>query len=442
MSKKTMTAMIIVMGLLFLAAPACCAICGFVLPPKYEGSFLGALKDKCKRLEQEKGKRIVLVGGSGVAFGYDSQMLAEAFPAYKIVNFGMYAGLGSKVMLDLSEEDVREGDIVILSPEQDAQTLSKYFNAEAMWQAADGDFSILRHLKRENLGQMAGSFWHFAQEKLRYFKDGTTPVQEGVYSRSAFDAYGDIRSQLCASNQMPLGYDANTLVYFTQEVLDDAFVRYMNSYAKKLSRRGVTVWYRLCPVNALAVRSRENAQAEPVSEASAYYELLCGQLTFPVIGNPVNSIMEPEWFYDTNFHLNASGKMVNTVQLIRDIKAMLKDSSSTKPALVCMPAMDFVGDDSGSLLEAGKYRGDTQAETITVGKEVRQIEDYAFDGCIRLKAVILEQTDPSACLVGQHLLDGTDAVIYVPDEALSSYRLNYFWFVYSDKIKALSTLKK
>ena len=49
------------------------------------------------------------------------------------------------------------------------------------------------------------------------------------------------------------------------------------------------------------------------------------KLDFPVIGNPENSLMEAEWFFDTNFHLNQPGKEVNTVQLIRDMKAMLGD---------------------------------------------------------------------------------------------------------------------
>ncbi len=438
MRKKQMAVIALFTGLLFATMPLVWLVCGFLLPARYESSFLGELKVKCARLEQEQGKRIVLVGGSGVAFGYDSQMLADAFLEYGIVNFGMYAGLGSKVMLDLSEHKVREGDIVILSPEQHPQTLSTYFNAEAMWQSADGDFSMLSDIKRENWGQMAGCFVHFAQEKLRYVRSGTAPAPKGVYSRSAFDAFGDIRSDLCSRNRMPLGYDANTPVYYTEEVLEDAFVHYMNAYAKKLRKKGVTVWYRLCPVNALAVQGR----VDPGAEAAAFYERLSEKLDFPVIGNPADSVMEPEWFYDTNFHLNACGKIVNTTQLIRDIKAMLGDSSHTKPALVSRPAMAFAGDGRSRMLEADRYRGNSKMEMVTVGEEIRQIQDYAFDGCTNLRAIVMEQEDPSACLVGQHLLDGTDAMIYVPDAALSSYRLNYFWFVYSDRIKGLSALKK
>ena len=62
-----------------------------------------------------------------------------------------------------------------------------------------------------------------------------------------------------------------------------------------------------------------------MDDLAAYDVFLRQKLDFPVIGNPENSLMEAEWFFDTNFHLNRPGKEVNTVQLIRDMKAMLGD---------------------------------------------------------------------------------------------------------------------
>ena len=39
----------------------------------------------------------------------------------------MYAGLGTKAVMDLSENYIHEGDIVILSPEQSEQTIFRLF---------------------------------------------------------------------------------------------------------------------------------------------------------------------------------------------------------------------------------------------------------------------------------------------------------------------------
>lgn len=50
-----------------------------------------------------------------MAFDCDSALMDDFFPSYEIVNFGMYAGLGTKAVMDLSENYIHEGDIVILS---------------------------------------------------------------------------------------------------------------------------------------------------------------------------------------------------------------------------------------------------------------------------------------------------------------------------------------
>ena len=100
-------------------------------PAQYDETFLGALRDKCALLAQDgECPRIIIAGGSGAAFGQDSELLESFVPGYDVVNFGMYAGLGTAVMLDLAWPDLREGDILIFSPEQSAQTLSLYFNAK------------------------------------------------------------------------------------------------------------------------------------------------------------------------------------------------------------------------------------------------------------------------------------------------------------------------
>lgn len=80
---------------------------GFVLPAQYGDTFLGELKHKVSLLEDTPGPRIVLVGGSGVASGVDSALVERELPGYSVVNFGMYAALGTTVMLDLSQPLIR-----------------------------------------------------------------------------------------------------------------------------------------------------------------------------------------------------------------------------------------------------------------------------------------------------------------------------------------------
>lgn len=427
MDKRTVRRIVATALAVILAEQVFFLICGFGLPVQFGDTFMGELKSKYERLKETSGKRIVLVGGSGVAFDCDSALMDDFFPSYEIVNFGMYAGLGTKAVMDLSENYIHEGDIVILSPEQSEQTFSNYFNGEYMWQADDGAFGMLRDLKSENFEAMLGNFPRFALEKLNYVMKGQKPQTDSIYQKKSFNTYGDIELDTCRENILPNGYDVNQKVRFTEDVVQPEFMDYMNDWAKRLEKKGAVVWYRYCPVNKLSV--------EDMDDLAAYDVFLRQKLDFPVIGNPENSLMEAEWFFDTNFHLNQPGKEVNTVQLIRDMKAMLGDDRAVTVELPEKPHRTW-GDVSAetriwTAKDSETYQGE---ETIVIPENVTQIEDYAFSNCAGLKQIVLEQKDPSKCIVGQHLLDGTGAEILVPQMSVDSYKRNYFWSVYAGRI--------
>lgn len=427
MDKRTVRRIVATALAVILAEQVFFLICGFGLPVQFGDTFMGELKSKYERLKETSGKRIVFVGGSGVAFDCDSALMDDFFPSYEIVNFGMYAGLGTKAVMDLSENYIHEGDIVILSPEQGEQTFSDYFNGEYMWQAADGAFGMLRDLKSENFEAMLGNFPRFALEKLNYVMKGQKPQTDSIYQKKSFNTYGDIELDTCRENILPNGYDVNQKVRFTEDVVQPEFMDYMNDWAKRLEKKGAVVWYRYCPVNKLSV--------EDMDDLAAYDVFLRQKLDFPVIGNPENSLMEAEWFFDTNFHLNQPGKEVNTVQLIRDMKAMLGDDRAVTVELPEKPHRTW-GDVSAetriwTAKDSETYQGE---ETIVIPENVTQIEDYAFSNCAGLKQIVLEQKDPSKCIVGQHLLDGTGAEILVPQMSVDSYKRNYFWSVYAGRI--------
>ncbi len=82
-------------------------------------------------------------------------------------------------------------------------------------------------------------------------------------------------------------------------------------------------------MNALAVANED--------QLNAYAAHLQQVITAPLAGDPRACVMESGWFYDTNFHLNTAGRTVFTRQLIRDIKAMLGDTTATEIALPAMP---------------------------------------------------------------------------------------------------------
>ena len=129
---------------------------GFFTPSQFDKTFLGELSEKVDRLYSTQGEKIVVIGGSSVPFGVNSALMEEAL-GRPVINFGLYATLGTKLMLDLSLGALGKGDVVVIAPETDAQTYSLFFDPEAAWQAADSDFSLLLKMSSADFPSMSGS---------------------------------------------------------------------------------------------------------------------------------------------------------------------------------------------------------------------------------------------------------------------------------------------
>lgn len=428
------------------------------------------MKYKMSRLEETDGKRIIVIGGSSVAFGQDSELMESYLDGYSVVNFGLYGDLGTKLMLDLAEDNIRKDDIVIVSPEIDKQTLSLFFSGNTFWQAADGNFSMLSYVKHDNLGSIIGNFPLFAAKKAFYFRNGS-PDPTDIYCRDSFNDHGDIKSGLRAYNAMNNGFDANHLVAFSPSIVSDDFIDYLNAFATKVQRSGASVYYRMCPVNSRAVTGEHTIDD--------FYDYLDEKLSFDILGNPNNSIIDWKYFYDSNFHLNDSGVILNTRNLIRDVKIILADTSPTDIVVSdapIPPISDFIGDNSDAemftytlehdsyiingLSDEGKLRdklilpthynglpvtdytksafdGASKLTELTLQENISTIYDRSFEECINLTKLILLHTAPNHCIVGNDLFGTAKFNVYVPSDLLHNYRVNYFWAQYGDRILAL-----
>ena len=161
---------IVILSLIIVLTPVILpAVLIFRLPDQYAHTFHGELDEKFDRLNSIDEPKIVVVGGSSVAFGLDSKKLEE-YTGMPTVNFGLYAALGTKLMLDLSLSGIGEGDIVVVSPEMDPETLSLYFSSGATLMAIDGDHSIIKHIKRSDKLKMLGAAWDFLLDKWSLYK--------------------------------------------------------------------------------------------------------------------------------------------------------------------------------------------------------------------------------------------------------------------------------
>ena len=456
------------MSVVLLAYPLTIGINAFILPSVYGDTFLGEMKEKIKLLKETDGKRIILIGGSSVPFGVKSSLIEENIANYKVINFGMYASLGSNVMLDFAKARINQDDIVIFMPEQNVQTLSMYYNGKALWQALDGDFSSFWLLNHDTRQRMYGDLYSFSQEKFKFTFQNKLDLGDTIYQKSSFEKHGDIKEGLANYNIMYDQVDPTMNITF-DENFDENFLSYVNDFASYVRTKGAHMYYRFAPMNQKAI--------EDESTLDHYYEVLQDKLELDILGNPHDAILDSEWFYDTNFHLNDAGRIMNTKQLIKDIKLTLDDTSRTEiedPEKPVIPEDENTKDGDNSDVDCFTYEekedyyiitsllnekadivvpyryngkkviafsadvfaSHKRIKTIRIQDNIRYLYDYSFNGCSALERIYLDNLNPSSINVSGNLLDGCNADIYVPKEAYSKYVQSYvFGAYYSDRIK-------
>ena len=451
--------------ILLLTIPAGLIAIFLGTPDAYADTYYGVLTPMYQRLKEADGKRIILVGGSAMAFGLNVSFLEAELEGYAVCPFGLYGTLGTKAMLELTKSQLRKGDIVILSPEISELPLSLFFSSRELWKAAESDLSIV--LDCGDPGAMLGSFPEYVADRFRYARDGR-PHLEGVYAAASFD-------QNCQMiyprehNVLPDLYDPNEPVTFDPDLLQPDFLDYLNDYYQYCSSIGAALYYNFCPVNRMAVSG--NADIE------GFYRKLLTELDFPILGDPQNYLMDGEWFYDSNFHLNTAGSLVYTAQLTEDVKSAVGDSSSTPFELPDKPIAPMTRADGNNrdadcftyevrengihltgrtpegmereeLILPSSYdgipvvsfspelfAGDVYLRQITIPATVRTIYDGSFFGCGNLQRILLEAATPN-CTVGTGLLNGCqNARIITPGkDSYLSYIVNYYWAQYASRM--------
>jgi len=79
-----------------------------------KSDFMAAIIDKHALLENTHPPRILLCGGSNLAFGIDSKRIQDTF-GLPVINLGLHAGLGVEFMINEIKLSTKPTDIVIFS---------------------------------------------------------------------------------------------------------------------------------------------------------------------------------------------------------------------------------------------------------------------------------------------------------------------------------------
>ncbi|MBU6399756.1 MAG: hypothetical protein KGS61_05510 [Verrucomicrobia bacterium] len=292
-----------------------------------ESNYLAATLDKHNRLEHTRPPRILLIGGSNLAFGIESDLLAQGL-SRPVVNMGLIAGAGIPFMLNEVAGQVHRGDLVVCSFEYDL--------------FAGGDYDLnLRQL----LELRPRSFWFLPLSKWKRFltdygmqilggdlrrmvlpdriASGSVLTDFG-YQRQGFDADGSYIGHYGSPANLAMVPANSPLLAKSPIPPMTPFVREkIARFAQLCHQRGARCLF-TCPPQPPVLL----APILPVVRAN-----LAELATIPhvrVLDQPTDETYPLTEFYDTRYHLTRVGILQRTRKLIAELRPLVSASEHGK----------------------------------------------------------------------------------------------------------------
>lgn len=299
--KYTLTfVLLVVAGLIAIA----------VVVPYNKNGFLRMYAIKMQRVSApDRQPSIVLLGGSNVAFGYDSEVI-ERTTGKPTINAGLQMGLGLKYMIDDCFPRLKRGDILVFSPEY-----IHFFDDHAYGEAplTDvlflNDFSSASMLNWKQWRTVINNFPNLLHEKLKYAAINASGLpSDPVYKLSGFNKYGDVVAHWTLNDKQ---YSAKLKPQSLGTVNSEIF-EYMKVRLDELRNRGVTVVVYPAVISSTAF---ENSRADILTTDSIFK-----QIGYPN-ACPLSEVVYPDSsFYDTSHHLKHYGAIRHSEHLAKIIR--------------------------------------------------------------------------------------------------------------------------
>jgi len=286
-------------------------------PDERRRSYLAGWRLKHEQLVGRGYDRIILAGGSNVAFGVDSSQVHKVTQR-ETINLGLLGGIGLGAMLNEVEEGARAGDLVLLIPEyehfygnimygdRDAANLVRYDMSSLRYFSSWGQWKSLV----ENAHALARDTTLGLMDKARAKMRGGQEARAvpTIYRSDAFNEYGDVVAHL---NQAPrpdrvAATSTRMEGEFNQQALD-AIAR----CARRLAARGAGFLVFYPPVAARYWAVNSDLVRQVAARMPEQWTLT----------TPEEWVFDDRLFYDTAYHLNRVGRELRTKKLVHRLPA-------------------------------------------------------------------------------------------------------------------------
>lgn len=285
--------------------------CWITLCPRdvFQESYQSVIQDKYENLINEQNPKIILVGGSNLAFGIDEKLLSEK-TGYPVVNMGLHAGFGGLFNSEIAKANIQEGDIVLLGYEYGWHGPG-YFDTlgvDLIMSGIDSKIEMYRYIPLDKWPEIIGYLPEFCKKKAQYVPS------EGTYSRSSFDenAHMILQREFIFTYYEAQVETYGRLTLENVQIAEDSKA-YLQEFKEYVTGKGAKVYFIAPPLYEKANNTEDAVFNELV-------ELTEKEVGIDYISNPLDYMYTEEYIFDTIYHCNSEGAIKRTEQLIKDLE--------------------------------------------------------------------------------------------------------------------------
>lgn len=286
------------------------------IPP--QNTYLLGAKIKHTRLDTVSSPRIILIGGSNLAFGIESKTIQDSL-GINIINMGLHGGYGTEYICNEIIYRLRKNDIVVFNFEyllhdgnteikHETQQLypeSRFFEEINLWRKVKNEYDYIISICTKNLIKIQ----QVIRKQIPNQDINTNPEDTNlVFRYSGFNQYGDLISHLNKPS-VELQYD----IYQPDGVDYDKYISVFNDFAKKYESKGAKTYF-------MFVTYPESVFQQHEKIIEKYYEKLKKKAEFPILNTPQSMVLPDSCFFDSYYHLNKIGRQKRTELMVKFLK--------------------------------------------------------------------------------------------------------------------------
>ncbi len=305
---------------------------------------------KHQLLAMDAPKKYVLVGGSNISYGLDSNVIMER-TGCPVVNMGMNGYFGVRFMLDEVKPYLNAGDIVVIAWEYDSFVKSVDGTDTDLLMVTKANPRAFAFLTPE---QKIGVFMRYpyvAQQKaFRIFREAVEDARQdfgkafgrnidastdedvtaldpdyvSVIEVESLKSFDILTGDLDGHTGLHWPYDLEESLDLTRLSIDDQIVPMMSEFIREMTEKDVRV---MISWTALL----DSSYAEHKDRIEEINALLASDPIFLIPRPAREFVFDPKYHFDTVYHLNDEGRAIRSPMVADDIIAQFGNDALCNP---------------------------------------------------------------------------------------------------------------